>query len=254
MKEKYVVTLMSIAIGVFVILSAVFVASKDREKPVITVPDTEVTYEQGGDVAVLLTDLKAWDNVDKDLTQEIRIDSIIPDQEGKTAVVTYAVYDSSNNVAKQKRIVGYLAATDREEDNPDTDSRSETDEALGSSTTDDRTDQDADEAQEDDTTEGNDEASDETAEGGTTSEVTGPSPVITLTEHEFRIERGGDFTPMNRVASAVDDKDDQATLFRRFSVEGDYDVNVPGTYELKYFCMDSDGNVSNVETLKLIVE
>ncbi|MGN0132754.1 MAG: immunoglobulin-like domain-containing protein [Lachnospiraceae bacterium] len=241
MKEKYVVVLMSVAIGVLLILSVVFEVSTDREKPTITIPDTEITYEQGSDVTALLEDVKAWDNVDKDLTDAVRIDSIIPDKEEKTAVVTYAVYDSSNNVAKQRRTVGYISAEGQ-------------DEADESGDVDADRDREADLPEDEDTTEENDDDADETAEGENTPEVTGSSPVITLTEHEFRIERGGDFTPMNRVASAVDDKDDQAALFRRFSVEGDYDVNTPGTYELKYFCLDSDGNSSNVETLKLIVE
>lgn len=265
MKEKYIVALLGAAVVIFSVLSAICMMMQDRDEPVITLPeeDTQTVYEEGTDTSILLEGVRAWDKQDKDLTDEIRIDSVVANKDGQTAVVTYAVYDSANNVSKAKRTVSYLAAEtsdedDEKEDDADTDEAEEddTDQADDGDTADET---DTDET-DDDETDTDDEDTDVTDEGEARTEEdtdtasAGSNPVITLSEHEFHIQRGGDFTPMNRVASATDDVDDQASLYRRFSVEGDYDVNVPGTYELRYFCMDSDGNVSNVETLTLVVE
>lgn len=250
MKEKHVVILLSIAVVVLAVLSGVCVVMQDRKAPVITVPEEEITYVEGKDKAILMEDVTAWDDRDKDVTSCVRVDSIIPDKDGKTAVVIYAAYDESNNIVKAKRVVKYQA--NQESVNSEADESAE-EEIEETSASDEEATDDAQEETESES-EDEDEEADEQQTDVADVQPNGSSPAIQLGEYEFRIEKGGDFTPLNRVAVAVDDKDDRATLFRRFTVEGDYDVNVPGTYTLKYFCMDSDGNVSNVETLTLVVE
>ena len=69
--------------------------------------------------------------------------------------------------------------------------------------------------------------------------------------HELKIAVGGDFYFMDALADWYDDKDD---VSRRVILVGEYDVNVPGRYVLTYYVTDSDLNVSNKETLTLIVE
>lgn len=255
MKEKHVVILLSIAVVVLAVLSGVCVVMQDRKAPVITVPEEEIIYVKGKDKAILMEDVTAWDDRDKDVTSCVRVDSIIPDKDGKTAVVIYAAYDESNNITKAKRVVKYQANQEGAVADEDDSDVEESDEMT---TSDEVNEEAVADEQEENATESEDidedEESDEQQTDVADLQPNGSNPAIQLGEYEFRIEKGGDFTPLNRVASAVDDKDDRATLFRRFTVEGDYDVNVPGTYTLKYFCMDSDGNVSNVETLTLVVE
>lgn len=110
MKQRHVVVLMSLSIAGMLGLSVYTTISMDRTAPVITIPEKEITYKEGGDTASLLKDVTAWDDVDSNITDKLRVDSIIPDKDGLTAVVVYAVYDSSNNVTKEKRTVAYRPA------------------------------------------------------------------------------------------------------------------------------------------------
>ena len=113
MKEKHIVIMLSIAVVVVAALSVLVTMGKDRRAPVISITNgTAIVYEEGGDTAILLKDVTAWDNKDGDLTSRIRIDSIIPDEGTGYATVIYAVYDSSNLVAKTKRVVQYKAKDD----------------------------------------------------------------------------------------------------------------------------------------------
>ena len=109
MKQRHVVVLMSLSIAGLLGLSVYMTISMDRTPPVITIPDKEITYKEGADTDSLLKDVTAWDDVDSNITDKLRIDTIIPDKNGLTAVVVYAVYDSSNNVTKEKRTVSYKA-------------------------------------------------------------------------------------------------------------------------------------------------
>ena len=80
------------------------------------------------------------------------------------------------------------------------------------------------------------------------------TPVIKLTTHEVHIEAGGDFYTMDYVEDAVDDKDTKEYLYDNMFLDSVYDKSKKGTYELIYFCVDSDGNRSNSAKLKLYVE
>ena len=110
MKQRHVVVLMSLSIAGLLGLSVYMTISMDRIPPVITIPDKEITYKEGADTDSLLKDVTAWDDVDENITDKLRVDTIIPDQDELTAVVVYAVYDSSNNVTKEKRTVNYKGA------------------------------------------------------------------------------------------------------------------------------------------------
>lgn len=110
MRQKQIVVLMYIAIAGLLVLSVYTMISKDRSAPRINIPEDEITYQEGEDTAPLLQGVTAWDDVESDVTDKVRVDSIIPDKDGRTATVVYAVYDSSNNVAKEKRTVKYEAA------------------------------------------------------------------------------------------------------------------------------------------------
>ena len=80
------------------------------------------------------------------------------------------------------------------------------------------------------------------------------APVLKLTTHEVHIKAGGDFYTMDYVEDAVDDKDTKDYLYDNMFLDSVYDKSKVGTYELIYFCVDSDGNRSNSAKLKLYVE
>lgn len=77
------------------------------------------------------------------------------------------------------------------------------------------------------------------------------NPRIKLIQRELTIKKGTTFNGILYVDQAVDDKDEAMKLVR---IDGTYDVNQVGTYELLYYIVDSDGNKSNIETFHLTVE
>ena len=113
MKEKHIVFLLSVAVVAVAALSVLVTLGKDRRAPVISITNgTAIVYAEGEDTAILLKDVTAWDNKDGDLTDRIRIHSIIPDEGTGYATVIYAVYDSSHLVTKTKRVVQYEVKND----------------------------------------------------------------------------------------------------------------------------------------------
>ena len=68
------------------------------------------------------------------------------------------------------------------------------------------------------------------------------------TVNEFVQLHKGKAFPRNRSNKDVYKRQQQ------ISIEGDYDINTPGDYQLSYFVTDSDGNTSEVKTLTLTVK
>lgn len=73
----------------------------------------------------------------------------------------------------------------------------------------------------------------------------------TLTVEDKAIRQGGDFDPASMVATATDDLGD--SLSDKAKVEGTYDVNTPGEYELTFTVTDKYGG-KTVEKAKLVVK
>lgn len=233
MKNKITLAL-AIAAAVLLVLSAGLYLLDDRKAPVINVVDSDIVYEEGMDTSELLKGVSAIDNVDGNVTDQVRIIDIVVLEGGNRAQVTYAVYDNSYNLAKYNRIVTYVAAEDQEEPVVNV------------------------------IPQGPSEAEPDTSEGDQ-NQLTGEgyedlplvstgSPVIKLSTHEVRMAVGGAFNPMSYIEEIVDDEDTRSDLFRRVRLEGAYNVNTVGNYELSYYCLDSDGNESNVVKLMLHVE
>ena len=82
----------------------------------------------------------------------------------------------------------------------------------------------------------------------------GERPAIALTQSEMTIKKGESFDPLSVVKQVVDDKDDRNTLYQRISADGKRDTNKAGTYSIRYYVKDSDGNTSEVKELTLTVE
>ena len=239
MKTKIVIYLAMVTIALTVI-SVFAYMQQDHTAPTIDVPEGDITYIEGQGEDVLLSGVKASDDKDGDLSKYIRIYDVAVLENGKQALVTYAVYDKSNNLGKASRMVSYEAVKTEEKKSEEEDKEEEkTEEAKEEKT----------EATTEEVTEA------KVPDGYEDPEmVSTGAPVLKLTTHEVHIEVGGDFYTMDYVEDAVDDKDTKDYLYDNMFLDSVYDKSKAGTYELIYFCVDSDGNRSNSAKLKLYVE
>ena len=237
------ITIVLLASGIIVYLS------QDHIAPEIIVPETEMTYIEGQDNSILLIGVTATDNKDDNLSPDIRIYDVAVLDNGIQALVTYAVYDHSNNLGKATKLVNYMAdpnmpgavSTDTEEDDGLSDAEDESDIDDENTTEDSKKD-------EEETTEQVEEGYDEP------ELVSHGAPVIRLTTHEVHIGVGDYFYSMDYVEDAVDDIDSREYLYRNMFLDSWYDEYTPGEYELLYYCVDSNGNRSNDAKLMLYVE
>lgn len=237
--KKMITILLFITTICLGVLCFITIMLKDDMPPVITVPAEDMTYAEGGDTTALLSGVKAKDDNDGDVSNRVRIYDISPMEDGSTALVTYAVYDNSYNLGKATKIVNYSAAEK---------TTTETDNTIEEAAS---VDENADK-EEDKTTE---VTTEEVVEPGYEDPemVSTGAPVIKLTTHEVKLPVGGYFYSMDYVENEIDDIDTREYLYRNTYLEGEYDVNTPGEYELTYYCVDSNSNVSNFAKLKLII-
>ena len=90
------------------------------------------------------------------------------------------------------------------------------------------------------------------------------SPIIRITTNELHLEVGESFDYMSYVQSCVDDKDTMDELYSRIVVNGEdangnyvgagiIDTSRVTSYDLNFYVFDTDGNMSNVETMHVTV-
>ena len=80
----------------------------DHQPPEITVPESTLQLSVYEDDGVLLRDAAARDAQDGDVTDLIIVEAVSDIYDGNKAVVTYAAFDRSGNVAKAERPVEYI--------------------------------------------------------------------------------------------------------------------------------------------------
>ncbi len=235
MKTKVTIFLM-VATLILGFMSVTSVLAEDRKAPEITVPQSDMVYYELDDQSTLLAGVTATDNRDGDISSQVRIYDVAVIDGNQRALVTYAVYDSSYNLGKATKVVSYVSG----KNGPG----NEEEEVSIVDMVEDATE---------DTTE-------ETTE--TTTEAPGfedpvmesdGDPVIKLVTHYETIEVGGYFYSMDYVDDMVDDYDDEDYLYANTYMDGYYDVDEEGEYELTFYCVDSDGNISNKAILILTV-
>ena len=233
-QEKLVAVLIA---GCLILGGVAFVVrgSQDRQAPVIKVKKADITYQEGQGYGELLKGVSAKDNRDGDLTDDVFVDRIVQTKDGK-AIVYYGVMDKAKNVGTAKRTVNYV-----KDGTAQTDAHPKTEDTAAENA---EQTQDASAAQND------------SAKANENNDLTpvGEAPVIALTTDQVTIAAGTEFDPMSVVKGVADGSDDADSLSTRTSVDGVYDVNVPGSYLLHYYVIDSDGNTSVVKTLTLNVQ
>lgn len=201
--------------------------SQDTTPPEIKIEERDITYTEGDSYEALLDGVSAMDKADGDLTSELFVNKIVI-TDAHVAVVYYGVMDESNNVGMARRRVTYRTAEEA--------ATQDTEETLG----------DAEAA--------NGDVSGMGTQGLSPLEPNGPRPVMALTEEQMTLTAGGEFDPLSVVQGVADDKDSTEMLYQNVHADGEYDVNIPGTYEIRYYVTDSDGNASDPHIFTLTVE
>ena len=239
MKQKGLVFALAAGCIILVIICYMLGTKHDGEAPVIQVEDKDITYTEGEDESILLEGVTATDNKDGDITEQIFIDKILPIDEGH-AIVYYGVLDASNNVGSARRTIQYYRNEDGSQDM--TEESASTEEIM-----------------EDTTGEISTEATQDgygvpRAEGSPDIQPDGGRPAMALVTESVKIRVEDTFDPISLVWGVVDDKDGADILYQHIHAEGEYSTQTPGTYEIRYYVSDSDGNTSDPQIVTLTVE
>lgn len=210
----------------------------DESAPVITYPDGVLTYHEGEDERELLSDVRAMDTIDGDVSDTLIVEKIYPDEDEKKAIVTYAAIDKSYNLGKVSRMVEYEAAKESSVAPNPTEEPTPT---GGASTT---VDPESTSSPTTSQSQGDDSS----------TMIVGYKPIMYLKTDEIIINKYGSFELVDFIAGVVDDKDTETQLLNNLSKDGTYTRRVEGTYEMILYVIDSDGNESNREHVRLVVE
>lgn len=87
----------------------------DEQAPQILVDENVVVdYSPGCSESVLLTGVKAQDNADGDITEDVIVENVYDFGNGQVKV-SYAVKDAAGNIAKAERLIAYDTVEPSEE-------------------------------------------------------------------------------------------------------------------------------------------
>lgn len=230
MKQKIITIALIISCIILGLIALIIKTTHDTKPPIITVGNEKLTYTQGEDFSILLRDVKAQDNKDKDLSDQVFVERIIDMDNSQQATVIYAVLDSSKNVATAKRIVNYIKVSEEQMTTENTTDTINASPNVGVS------------------------QQETTAQELPILVANGESPLIQLTTNTMTIAVGQAVDLSTVVHDVVDNKDTREQLFQHIHIDGIYDINVAGTYVLQYYVTDQENNPSNIEAFTLIVQ
>lgn len=223
MKHRGLALVMAAACAVLTVIAAFIYLRQDNTPPEIKIEERDITYTEGDGHDALMEGVSAIDKADGDLSGQVFVSKIVLTSED-SAIVYYGVMDESKNIGTARRRVTYKSAAAVQEE------------------------QQAEE------TAGEVEGERVSPEDQTPLEADGPVPIMALTTDQMTIKAGEAFDPLSVVRDAVDDKDDKNTLYQHIHTDGTYDVRTPGSYEIRYYVTDSDGNASEPCIFTLTVE
>lgn len=84
---------------------------KDKEPPVISFPDGELSVSIAATDKELVQDVKAKDNRSGDISSSVVVEKMSSIDENASRVVTYAAIDKAGNVGRQERLIAYTDYT-----------------------------------------------------------------------------------------------------------------------------------------------
>lgn len=256
--------MLALLIGACIILGGIAfftIFTEDRTPPEIQLQDVEITYTEGSDFAELLKGVTATDNRDGDVTGNLIVEGVYPNDDGTTASVVYVVRDAANNIKKISRIVNCRKAgesdgseTELSEDDTkqDTTVQNTNDTATNGDGTPSVSENDVTVQS---TVPNSEQPSQADQESDTDTDLPPGSPQIKLTQNRVTIAKGQSVNRISFVESITDDKDDKDTLWKQIQIVGDeFDSTTSGTYEQIYYVVDSDGYKSNEAKLTVVVQ
>ncbi len=251
MKNRITIGL-GILAGLLIVCSIMVYLSTDNTPPKISLSALKIEYHEGDDMTPLTEGVYAMDDKDGDISDRIRVYDISPMEGGTQALVTYAAYDNSYNLGKGTRVVDYYPALPEAEQEPekevtDTEETAVTEQPLNGVLI----SGDAEDAEDNEDTDQSDE--DEGADDDQDNTTVSAAPTVVLKTHELKLAVGEGFYSMDCIETASDDVDSIEYLYSNMYMDGAYDINTPGTYEVRFYCYDSDHNLSNIETMNIVV-
>lgn len=226
--KKAVVVLLLLLCGAAAGVNYWLDQQQDTIPPAITIPDgPELIYQEGEDTDILLQDVYAMDDKDGDVSDTLVVESVLPMQNESKATVLYYAKDKSNNVAQASRTVEYrpkggIAWMPEIETETETDS--------------DETEREA------------------PAESDDMKDLPAYCPRIYLMTDKVTVRQGEDYNLLSYVKEITDDEDGPDWLYYQIHIDGMWDINGPGTYELYYTVVDRQYNTSNRAKLTFTIE
>lgn len=222
MKHRGLALVMAAACAVLTVVAAFIYLRQDNTPPDIKIEEKDITYTEGEGYEGLMEGVTATDKVDGDLSDKVFVSKIVVTGDD-SAIVYYGVMDEHKNIGTTRRRVTYRSAEAAPEQAEET--AGEVTGDMGAP------------------------APDQTA-----LEPDGVRPAMALTTEQMTIKAGQAFDPLSVVQGAVDDQDDTTELYQNIHADGTYDVKTRGTYEIRYYVTDSDGNASDPHIFTLTVE
>ena len=99
--------LLAVLSAALLVLNGVYLMSRDRTAPSISFPVDEITYRAGASYDSLLEGVTAWDTVDGDVSDTVRVREVLA-MDGGRAMVVYVAKDRANNIREESRAVKYV--------------------------------------------------------------------------------------------------------------------------------------------------
>lgn len=226
--RKYIpVVILGWIAAVLIVLAAIVFLGEKKVMPTIYFPLEKVDYREGDSFDRLKEGVTAIDGDGNDISDSIYVEGIIPLRNGTEAKVYYVARDAHNNMVKEERIVSYITSETQEDEKKTVDEENQA------------------------KTEPIESTAADNANGSIQSDG---KPVVTLKADTTTIPVGTAFDIVSFVQDITDDKDSRSDLFKRIMVDGSYDVNQAGTYQLKIYVKDSEGNYSEKQVFALVVQ
>ena len=224
-----------------VIICIAYTLMIDSNGPEITFGKDVPVYKGDRNDAALLSNVKAIDTKDGDVSDSIYVDSVYVSTDGTRATATYVAMDSDHHVVKASQHLKCKGSVEKSE--------------LESTKK--ETGKEADTKKEEKPDTNKKEVSTQEKQPSQSGEEQQKSenpkaPVIRLNTSQVTIGVNDRFSYGEYIESITDDEDDYATLSRRLQLSGEYRKLSAGTYEIHYFVRDTDGNKSNDAVLTLI--
>lgn len=263
MKKFLIVLLVIVCIGLGA--GVVYIkGSEDNEGPKITFSeDKDTKYTSDMTTEDLLKDVKAQDNKDGDVTDSLTVETMYPKNDGKQITVIFVAKDKSNNITKKEFT---MEAEDGSAENPNlglvdnedlTDNTDEAENPDADSGTQDTAEEDSTDSSNAADSTDRDLTPQEQAqktEEDKIAQLSPQDPRIYLTTYYVEVPVGTTLDKLSYVRDIQDDTETTSDLFKKIQITGDVNTATPGTYELTYYVVDDQGNISNGAILTVVVK